>query len=443
MFPAAAMEGDVLTTSQVMPGVDGTLPAGTAAYEKRATAVTVPEWQSANCIQCNQCSMVCPHAVIRPLALDAEEVAAAPAGMKMVDFKNKKLADYKFAIVISPHGLHRLRLLRQRLPRPQQGSGHEAHAGADASAGDLQRHRLLRHREGHGPADRGFRPVQAAPAGVLRRLRRCGETPYAKLVTQLFGDRMYVANATGCSSIWGGSAPSTPLHRQQGRPWPCLGELPVRGRRRVRLRHEPGRDPASRQADRSGGDSGRPGLRRRDCGRRLQGWLAAKDDPAESRKTGDALVSVIENFFANQDQTGTPFEEKWLANGKKCDCPACTAAREILEKKDLLTKKSMWIFGGDGFAYDIGYGGLDHVLASHENVNVLIFDTEVYSNTGGQSSKSTPTGAVAQFAALPVRRSRRRTGFHLHAVRLRLCGSGRHGRQHEPDPPGHPGGRGL
>ena len=172
-------------------------------------------------------------------------------------------------------------------------------------------------------------------------------------------------------------------------------------------------------------------------------WLAARDNAEESRKTGDALVAVIEDYFAHQDQMGTPFEEQWLANGKKCLCPACTAAREILEKKDLLTKKSMWIFGGDGFAYDIGYGGLDHVLASRENVNVFIFDTEVYSNTGGQSSKSTPHRRRGQFAAAGKRRQEEGHGLHLHAVRLCLCGPDRHGRQHEPDPPGHPGGRGL
>jgi pyruvate-ferredoxin/flavodoxin oxidoreductase len=208
-----------------------------------------------------------------------------------------------------------------------------------------------------------------------------------------------VANATGCSSIWGGSAPSTPYtvnHKGQGPAWENslfedaaefgYGMNLAVTQRRAKLISTVETLAGLEFAD-------------EDIVNACKAWLEAKDSPEASRKTGDALVALIQDFFAHQDLTGTPFEEQWLANGKKCGCPACTAAREILEMSDLLTKKSMWIFGGDGFAYDIGYGGLDHVLASRENVNVFIFDTEVYSNTGGQSSKSTPTGAVAQFAA--------------------------------------------
>ena len=399
MFPAAAMEGDVLTTSQLLPGADGTLPAGTAAYEKRGTAVTVPEWIPENCIQCNQCSMVCPHAVIRPLALDADEVAAAPAGMKMVDFKNKKYAGYKFAIVVSPMDCTGCGSCANVCPAPNKALVMKPLLEQEAQ-------QEIFNETAYTVTEKDMGPLTVVSAQFRQPLLEfsgacggCGETPYAKLVTQLFGDRMYVANATGCSSIWGGSAPSTPYtvnKKGQGPAWENslfedaaefgYGMNLAVTQRRAKLIETvetlAGLDYADEEIVAA-----------------CNAWLAARDNAEESRKTGDALVAVIEDYFAHQDQMGTPFEEQWLANGKKCLCPACTAAREILEKKDLLTKKSMWIFGGDGFAYDIGYGGLDHVLASRENVNVFIFDTEVYSNTGGQSSKSTPTGAVAQFAA--------------------------------------------
>ena len=399
MFPAAAMEGDVLTTSQLLPGADGTLPAGTAAFEKRGTAVTVPEWIPENCIQCNQCSMVCPHAVIRPLALDADEVAAAPAGMKMVDFKNKKYADYKFAIVVSPMDCTGCGSCANVCPAPNKALVMKPLLEQEAQ-------QEIFNETAYTVTEKDMGPLTVVSAQFRQPLLEfsgacggCGETPYAKLVTQLFGDRMYVANATGCSSIWGGSAPSTPYtvnKKGQGPAWENslfedaaefgYGMNLAVTQRRAKLIETvetlAGLDYADEEIVAA-----------------CNAWLAARDNAEESRKTGDALVAVIEDYFAHQDQMGTPFEEQWLANGKKCLCPACTAAREILEKKDLLTKKSMWIFGGDGFAYDIGYGGLDHVLASRENVNVFIFDTEVYSNTGGQSSKSTPTGAVAQFAA--------------------------------------------
>ena len=397
MLPAAAMEGDVLTTSQVMPGVDGTLPAGTAAYEKRATAVTVPEWDSTKCIQCNQCSMVCPHAVIRPLALDADEVAKAPAGMKMADFRNKKYADYKFAMVVSPLDCTGCGSCANVCP---------AKALTMKPLHEQEAEQEIFNATAYSTTEKDMGPLTVVTAQFKQPLLEfsgacggCGETPYAKLVTQLFGDRMYVANATGCSSIWGGSAPSTPYtvnSKGQGPAWENslfedaaefgYGMNLAVTQRRAKLIEEVetlcGLDFADEDIVAAG-----------------KAWLESKDDPAKSRETGDKLVALIEDFFAHQDLTGTPFEEQWLANGKKCGCPACTAARAILERKDLLTKKSMWIFGGDGFAYDIGYGGVDHVLASHENVNIFIFDTEVYSNTGGQSSKSTPTGAVAQFAA--------------------------------------------
>ena len=397
MFPAAAMEGDMLTTSQVLPGVDGTLPAGTAAYEKRGTASTVPVWDAAKCSQCNQCSMVCPHAVIRPLAMNADEVAAAPAALKAVPFKRKGFEELKYALVISPMDCTGCGSCVNVCPT------HALEMVALESQMDQQE---VFNATAYTVTEKDMGPLTVVSAQFKQPLLEfsgacggCGETPYAKLVTQLFGDRMYVANATGCSSIWGGSAPSTPYtvnKKGHGPAWENslfedaaefgYGMNLAVSQRRAKLVENVEALCALEYADEDIVAAGKA-------------WLAAKDDSEASRATGDALRALIEKFFAEQDLTGTPFEAEWLANGKKCLCPACTAARAILADADLLTKKSMWIFGGDGFAYDIGYGGLDHVLASRENVNVFIFDTEVYSNTGGQSSKSTPTGAVAQFAA--------------------------------------------
>ncbi len=381
------MEGDVLTTSQVLPGADGTVPAGTAAYEKRGTAVTVPEWIPENCLQCNQCSMVCPHAVIRPLALDADEVAAAPAGMKTVAFKNKKYAAYKFAIVVSPMDCTGCGSCANVCPAPKKALVMKPMLEQEAQ-------QKVFNATAYSVTEKDMGPLTVVSAQFKQPLLEfsgacggCGETPYAKLVTQLFGDRMYVANATGCSSIWGGSAPSTPYtvnSKGQGPAWENslfedgaefgYGMNLAVTQRRAKLVEDVTALAAVPYADET---------IVADC----KAWLEAKDDSAKSRETGDKLKADIEAFFAAQPEK------------KECPCEACTAARAVLANADQLTKKSMWIFGGDGFAYDIGYGGLDHVLASRENVNVFIFDTEVYSNTGGQSSKSTPTGAVAQFAA--------------------------------------------
>jgi pyruvate-ferredoxin/flavodoxin oxidoreductase len=401
MVPAAAQEGDVLTTSQLKPGADGTIPSGTAAYEKRGTAVTVPQWIPENCIQCNQCAMSCPHAVIRPLAVNAEEIAAAPAALKTAKMVGKGMDDLKFAMIVSPMDC--------------TGCGSCANV-CPAKNKALVMQPLASQMEQQEVFDKTAYTVTEKelpiPQGTVKSVQfkqpllefsgacgGCGETPYAKLVTQLFGDRMYIANATGCSSIWGCSAPSTPYtvnKKGQGPAWENslfedAAEFGFGMNLAVTQRRAKLIDIVTELAGIEWADE--------DVTAACKAWLEKKDDPAGSRETGDKLVAIIEDFFANQDQMGTPFEAEWLKNGKKCMCPACSAARGILERKDLLTKKSMWIFGGDGFAYDIGYGGLDHVLASGENVNIFIFDTEVYSNTGGQSSKSTPTGAVAQFAA--------------------------------------------
>ena len=399
MLPAAAQEGDVLTTSQLLPGADGTIPSGTAAYEKRGTAVTVPCWDATKCAQCNQCAMVCPHAVIRPLAVTEEEIAAAPAALKTTDFRNKKYKEQglKYAMIVSPMDC--------------TGCGSCANVCPTKSltmlplASQMEQQEVF-NKTAYTVTEKDMGPTTVITAQFKQPLLEfsgacggCGETPYAKLATQLFGDRMYIANATGCSSIWGCSAPSTPYtvnKKGQGPAWENslfedAAEFGYGMNLAVTQRRAKLEDTVKSLASMEFADE--------DVVAACKDWLAAKDDPAASRTTGDKLVAVIEDFFAHQDQMGTPFEAQWIANGNKCTCPACTAARSILEQKDQLTKKSMWIFGGDGFAYDIGYGGLDHVLASGENVKVLVFDTEVYSNTGGQSSKSTPTGAVAQFAA--------------------------------------------
>jgi pyruvate-ferredoxin/flavodoxin oxidoreductase len=226
----------------------------------------------------------------------------------------------------------------------------------------------------------------------------CGETPYAKLITQLFGDRMYVANATGCSSIWGGSAPSTPFTTNAEGKGPCwanslfednaeygyglfLGQKAIRGRlidKTKELISVEYAYPALKEA--------------------AQKWLDTACDGEANKAATKDYIAALEDC-SNPDLTGTEYEADWIKNGKKCPCSACTLGREILAEKDYLIKKSVWVFGGDGWAYDIGFGGLDHVIASGEDVNILVLDTEVYSNTGGQSSKATPTGAIAQFAA--------------------------------------------
>ncbi|MBL4932507.1 pyruvate:ferredoxin (flavodoxin) oxidoreductase [Clostridium paridis] len=374
VIPMNRLEGDSLPVSTFVGMEDGTFEQGTAAFEKRGIAVNVPEWQADKCIQCNQCSFVCPHAVIRPFLLTDAEKAAAPEGLKLVPAKALKTEEpLSYTMAVSPLDCSGCGNCAQVCPAPgkalimkPQESQHVELPNWDyvtekvAPKANPMNKLTLKGSQFEQP----LLEFSGACAG-------CGETPYAKLITQLFGDRMMISNATGCSSIWGGSAPSTPYtvnHKGQGPAWAnslfednaeyglgmFLGVKAIRDRIAERA-----------QAAIAAGDPAKA---------ELQDWLDNMNEGAGTRDRAEILIAALE-------KSGTE------------------AAKEILAEKDYFVKRSQWIFGGDGWAYDIGYGGVDHVLASGEDVNIFVFDTEVYSNTGGQSSKSTPTAAIAKFAA--------------------------------------------
>ncbi|MEG1849034.1 MAG: pyruvate:ferredoxin (flavodoxin) oxidoreductase, partial [Oscillospiraceae bacterium] len=380
VIPANAQKGDRLPVSTFSERADGTLPQGSAAYEKRGIAVDVPCWMPENCIQCGFCSYVCPHAVIRFAPMNAAQAAAAPAGMKMADMTG--MPGYKFGLTISAldctgcgncanvcpgkKGEKALVLkpIESQLPE-QEKFAFACQNEADAAVLDKFKINTVKGSQLRVP----YFEFSGACAG-------CGETPYAKLITQLFGDRMYIANATGCSSIWGGSAPSTPYTVDKN-----------------------GRGPS--WANSLFEDNAEYGYGMYLGQKALRDKLIAKVKTLAETTDNAAYKAAVAEYCAtvNDGETNGAATEALvsaLEQGAAAGCPDCT---EILKEKDYLRKKSVWIFGGDGWAYDIGYGGLDHVLASGEDVNIFVFDTEVYSNTGGQSSKATPTGAVAQFAA--------------------------------------------
>ncbi len=389
LTPINEQQGDKLPVSTFLKDADGTVPLGSAAYEKRGIAVDTPCWLPENCIQCNFCSYVCPHAVIRPVILNEEEVAAAPEGMKMKPATG--LPGYQFSMTVSVldctgcgscatvcPGMKGNKALVMKPLETQLPEEEKFLYGFNLPA---KKEVAEKFKTSTVKGSQFLQPLlefSGACAG-------CGETPYAKLATQLFGDRMYIANATGCSSIWGGSSPSTPYtvnKEGHGPAWAnSLFEdnaeygygmyLGVKARRaRVEdvmktfaeadLPAEWGLKEAAKE------------------------WLEGKDDTAASKAAAAKLVPAL---------------EKANAACGKCGCEFDALYKEMLAAKDTFVKKSFWMFGGDGWAYDIGFGGVDHVLASGEDVNILVFDTEVYSNTGGQASKATPTGSVAQFAA--------------------------------------------
>ncbi|MGI6029938.1 MAG: pyruvate:ferredoxin (flavodoxin) oxidoreductase [Eubacteriales bacterium] len=368
--PCNAQAGDNLPVSTFMDMVDGHMPSGTSAYEKRGIAVDVPEWVAANCIQCNQCSIVCPHAAIRPVVLNADEAAKAPANMKTKKMIGKGCEEYQFGIVVSTLDCSGCGNCAKVCPAKEKAlvmkpiDSQMDQQDVFAFAGTVS-DKALPFKKDSVKGSQFYQPLlefSGACAG-------CGETPYAKLITQICGDRMYVSNATGCSSIWGGSAPSNPYtHNKAG-----FGPAWANSLFEDNAEHGLGMAVATKQL--------------RD---RLAGQIAAIDC-AGVKEAYTAWMDTYNNGEANAEPT-----KKLIAALEACGSDAC---KEVLEYKEFLAKKAVWIFGGDGWAYDIGFGGLDHVLASGEDVNVMVFDTEVYSNTGGQASKSTPTGAVAQFAA--------------------------------------------
>jgi pyruvate-ferredoxin/flavodoxin oxidoreductase len=402
LHPVNAQKGDALPVSIFAATADGTFPQGSAAYEKRGIAIDVPVWQPENCIQCNRCALVCPHAVNRPAVLTEEELAAAPAAIKSKDFTG--MPGKKFCMAFSVldcmgcaqcvnvcPGLRGNKALTMA-PLASQLEQQEVFNYTEALP---QKQEVLQKFKAGTVIGSQYRTPLLEFSGACAG---CGETPYAKLVTQLYGDRMYIANATGCSSIWGGSAPSTPYtvnKEGKGPAWSnslfednaeyAYGFLLANNAVRKRL--------AAMTEQLVAVEYVWDGLK--EAGR---AWLDTQDDGMQNPVAARAYIAALEEGL-DVDLTGTQWEAEWLANGKVCVCEACHLAREILKDKDYLVKKSIWAFGGDGWAYDIGFGGLDHVIAQNEDVNLLVFDTEVYSNTGGQASKSTPTGAVAKFAA--------------------------------------------
>ena len=381
--PVNAFRGSKLTVADFKDYADGTVPQGSSAYEKRGIAVDVPEWNPDNCIQCNFCSYVCPHAVIRPVIMTPEELAAAPENTKSKDATG--LPGLKFAITVStldctgcgscaqvcPGMKGQKALTLKPIDTQRSGQAVADYARTLAPKPEV----FAKFKESTVKGSQFKQPLlefSGACAG-------CGETPYAKLATQLFGDRMFIANATGCSSIWGGSEPATPYtvnKEGHGPAWAnslfednaefgygmALGQAAVRSRLAEYVEKVEASADASAELKEA-----------------AKNYLETNGDSDTNKAATAALVAELEKAPASGEIGGL--------------------AKKLLADRDYLAKKSMWIFGGDGWAYDIGFGGLDHVIASGENVNILVFDTEVYSNTGGQASKATPTGSIAQFAA--------------------------------------------
>ena len=403
--PVGKMDGDSLPVSAFSDHVDGQFELGASAYEKRGVAVSVPTWDSTKCIQCNNCAYVCPHATIRPFALTAEEAKNAPEAAKIVDVKaGKGKGTYQFTMAISPLDcmgcgvcigacpVNALSMVAQEGELPQQDVFDYCVAKV-AEKKDMQDNTVKGSQ---------FKQPMLEFSGSCAG---CAETSYARLVTQLFGDYMYISNATGCSSIWGGPAATSPYCTNKeghGPAW-CnslfednaehgLGMFVGQDKIRQDLADETRQLIAVEWA--------RPELKAA-----AQAWLDTMDDGTANAEPARAYVKALEESIATVEELAAipQFAEhaaQLKAQGKLlCDCAACTLAADILSKKEYLAKKSMWIFGGDGWAYDIGYGGLDHVIASKKDVNIFVFDTEVYSNTGGQASKASNIGQVAQFAA--------------------------------------------
>ena len=403
--PVGKMDGDSLPVSAFVDHVDGQFELGAAAYEKRGVAVSVPTWDSAKCIQCNQCAYVCPHATIRPFALTADEAAKAPEAAKIVDVKaGKGKGTYQFTMAISPLDcmgcgvcvgacpVNALSMVAQEGELPQQDV-------FDYCVAEVSEKKDMQDNTVKGSQ---FKQPMLEFSGSCAG---CAETSYARLVTQLFGDHMYISNATGCSSIWGGPAATSPYCTNKeghGPAW-CnslfednaehgLGMFVGQNKIREDLAAETRRLVNIEWAC--------PELKAA-----AQAWLDTMDDGTANAEPTKAFVKALEESITTVEELAA--NPKFAAHAAElkakgalfCDCEACTIAADLLSKKEYLAKKSMWIFGGDGWAYDIGYGGLDHVIASKQDVNIFVFDTEVYSNTGGQASKASNIGQVAQFAA--------------------------------------------
>ena len=403
--PVGKMDGDSLPVSAFTEHVDGQFELGASAYEKRGVAVSVPTWDANKCIQCNQCAYVCPHATIRPFALTAEEAKNAPEAAKIVDVKaGKGKGTYQFTMAISPLDCMGCGVCIGVCPVnalsmvPQEG---------ELAQQDVFNYCVAEVSEKKDMQDNTVKGSQFKQPMLefSGSCAGCAETSYARLVTQLFGDHMYISNATGCSSIWGGPAATSPYCANKeghGPAW-CnslfednaehgLGMYIGQNKIRQDLAEETRRLVNIEWA--------RPELKAA-----AQAWLDTMEDGEANAEPAKAFVKALEESIctveelAANPQFAAHAAELKAKGALFCDCEACTIAADLLSKKEYLAKKSMWIFGGDGWAYDIGYGGLDHVIASKQDVNIFVFDTEVYSNTGGQASKASNIGQVCQFAA--------------------------------------------
>ncbi len=386
--PVSQMNGDKLPVSAFKGMEDGTFPQGSSAYEKRGVAVDVPVWFEQNCIQCNNCAFVCPHAAIRPFAMTEDEAAKAPAQTKFTA-KPVIKTNYKFTMAISPLDCMGCTLCVKACPVTNKaikdGTPEKAAMAMTSQASQLDQQAAF---------DYAVANVSEKPELINNTVKGsqfkqpllefsgscagCAETSYARLITQLFGERMYISNATGCSSIWGGSAPATPYT----------------------VNKESGKGPA--WANSLFEDNAEHGLGMALGQKTIREKLIGKvAEMAESDKASDAFKAAAKAYLDSKDdgKANAAATDALVAELEKAAAEGCPTAKDVLAEKDYLAKKSVWIFGGDGWAYDIGFGGLDHVLASGEDVNVMVFDTEVYSNTGGQASKASQIGQVAQFAA--------------------------------------------
>ena len=381
--PIGLMDGDSLPVSAFKDIADGQFETGASAYEKRGTAVMVPEWDPTSCVQCNSCAFVCSHATIRPFILDAGEVSAAPSQIKLADSKHAVAEGMKFTMSVSPLDCMGCGECVTVCPAAAKGALKMVPQESQAEEQPVFDYLVA------NVGKKEIKPVftDATPIGSQYNqpllefsgsCAGCAETSYARLITQLFGEQMYISNATGCSSIWGGPAATSPYtvnkDSLKGPAWAnSLFEDNAEHGFGMYLGQKTLRDQA----------------------------IAKLEEMAASEKASAELKTAVANFLASKDDTKKNAADvaALIPEVEKAAKEGCPLAPEVLAKKDYLAKKSVWIFGGDGWAYDIGFGGLDHVIASGENVNILVFDTEVYSNTGGQASKATPVGSVAQFAA--------------------------------------------
>ena len=392
LIPMNRQEGDDLPVSAFDGIEDGTFPSGTAAYEKRGVAVHLPEWKPDKCIQCNQCSFVCPHAAIRPMLLNDEEKANAPEGFVTVPAKGKGTEGLHYRMQLSALDCLGCGNCADICPAKEKALVMRDYADVVKESENWE-YGIELPRKDENIDETTVKGSQFAKPYIefSGACAGCGETPYIKLATQLFGDRMIIANATGCSSIWGASAPSMPYCKDENGRGPAwanslfednaeygYGMLMATKQMREKIEHnmkallELDVDEKLKEA--------------------MEEWLEYKDDGKESRAKSDKVLAAIQEMNTTDKVVNMLCER-------------------IVELKDYLVKKSVWALGGDGWAYDIGYGGLDHVLASGENINILVFDTEVYSNTGGQASKSTPAAAIAKFAAAGKRIKKKDLGL--------------------------------